>query len=233
MICYISIVDDNSSDAEYIAELVKQWAKEAGYTVFLSVFPSAEAFLFEYEESKQLDILLLDIEMKGMDGVMLAKKLRQNNCTAQFIFITGFPDFIAEGYEVDALHYLMKPVAPRKLSDVLKKASANLKKAEKRLCITYDHKIDFVPLSEIYYIEAQRQYIFIRAKHGDYRMKNSLAEIKKELDEYFIQCQRSFLVNLEYVVKITNSCVVLKNGLEVPISRGMAKEIGKEMIRLF
>ena len=64
MICYISIVDDNSSDAEYIAELVKQWAKEAGYTVFLSVFPSAEAFLFEYEESKQLDILLLDIEMK-------------------------------------------------------------------------------------------------------------------------------------------------------------------------
>ena len=64
-------------------------------------------------------------------------------------------------------------------------------------------------------------------------MKNSLAEIKKELDEYFIQCQRSFLVNLEYVAKITNSCVVLKNGMEVPISRGMAKEIGKEMIRLF
>lgn len=233
MIYYISIVDDNLSDAEYIAVLVRQWARETGYTVFLSVFPSAEAFLFEYEESKQLDILLLDIEMKGMDGIMLAKKLRQSNCMAQLIFITGFPDFIAEGYEVDALHYLMKPVALEKLSAVLKKAAANLKKAEKRLCITYDRKIDFVPISEIYYIEAQRQYIFIRAEHGDYRMKNSLAEIKKELDEYFIQCQRSFLVNLRHVVKITSCCVVLKNGMEVPISRGMAKEIGKEIIRLF
>lgn len=66
-----------------------------------------------------------------------------------------------------------------------------------------------------------------------YRMKKSLAETGNELNEYFFKCQRSYLVNLWHVTQIRSSCVVLKNGEEVPISRGMAEKIGKEMIRLF
>ncbi|MBQ9718814.1 MAG: LytTR family transcriptional regulator [Clostridia bacterium] len=64
-------------------------------------------------------------------------------------------------------------------------------------------------------------------------MKGSLSDMEKQLDEYFIKCQRSFVVNLRYVTRIKNDCVLLKNGSEVPISRGMAEKIGKEIIRLF
>ena len=229
----IAIVDDSRQDIEYVAALVRKWAMAAGHTTVLSLFHSAEAFLFAREDGQRIDMLLLDIEMGAMNGVELAKKLRQTDALVQLVFITGFPDFIAEGYEVDALHYLMKPVVPEKLAAVLDKAAANLAKTEKRLCVTYDRRTDFIPLSQIYYIEAQKQYVLIHAAGGDYRMKASLAETKEALNEYFFQCQRSFLVNLRYVVQIKSDGVRLKNGAEVPISRGMAEKIGREMIRLF
>lgn len=71
---------------------------------------SAEKFLFHYADDKAWDILLLDIEMGAMDGVTMAKRVRQDNEAVQIVFITGYSDYIAEGYEVAALHYLMKPV---------------------------------------------------------------------------------------------------------------------------
>ena len=229
----LAICDDEQSQIEYVASLVSLWGANEGHTCEIRTFPSAEAFLFAYEDDKSYDILLLDIEMGRMNGVDLAKTIRQFNDTIQIVFITGFPDFIGEGYEVSALHYLMKPVSEKKLHMVLNKAAANLAKAEKRLCITHDRQTDFIPLSQITYIEAQKQYVEIHTSDALYRMKSSLADIESKLDEYFSRCQRSFIVNLRYVTRIKNDCVVLKNGAEVPISRGMAEKIGKEIIRLF
>lgn len=229
----ISIIDDNETDTEYITTLVKGWAEAAEHTLELSAFPSSEAFLFEYENGLGFDILLLDIEMGGMNGVELAKKVRERDGTVQMVFITGFPDFIAEGYEVSALHYLMKPVSLEKLYTVLDKAAVNLSKSEKRLRVTHDRQTDLIPLSRILYVEAQKQYVLIHTPEETYRMKTTLAETKDALDEFFFQCQRSFLVNLWYVAQVKTGCVVLKNGEEIPISRGMSEVIGKEIIRLF
>ena len=229
----IAIIDDNSTDTEYAAALVERWAESAGHSLRIFTFPSAEAFLFQYEDEQGFDILLLDIEMKEMNGVDLAKKVRQGNDAVQIIFITGYPDFVAEGYEVSALHYLMKPVSSEKLHEVLHKAASNLAKTEKRLCVTYDRRTDFVPLSQILYVEAQKQYVVIHTFAENYRMKRSFAETVEALDEFFFKCQRSFCVNLCHITRIGGSSVLLKNGEEVPISRGMAEKIGKEMIRLF
>lgn len=229
----ISVIDDNDADTEYISALVARWAKESGHTAHILAFPSAEAFLFQYEEEKAFDILLLDIEMGEMNGVDLAKKIRLQNDAVQIVFITGYPDFIAQGYEVDALHYLMKPVSYEKLYAVLQKAAARLEKAEKRLRVTYDHSTELVPFSRILYVEAQKQYVLIHTFDETYRMKRSFNKILEELDEFFYKCQRSFCVNLSHVTRIKNNSVVLKNGEEIPISRGMAEKIGKEMIRLF
>lgn len=168
-----------------------------------------------------------------LNGVELARKIRQENGTVQIVFITGFPDFMAEGYEVSALHYLMKPVSREKLFQVLDRAAANLTRTEKRLKVVFDRQTDFVPLDQILYVEAQRQYVVVHTAGGSCRMKASLADTAKELDERFYRCQRSFLVNLSYVVRIKGNCVVLKNGEEIPISRGAGEEIGKAIIQLF
>lgn len=229
----IAILEDNPTEAEYVTALVDRWGKEAGHTLNIAGYPSAEAFLFQYEDHKSVDILLLDIEMGQMNGMELARRIRQADEMMQMVFITGYPDFISEGYEVSALHYLMKPVSHEKLWAVLDKAAARLAREEKRLGVTYDRKTDYVPLSRILYVEAQKQYVLIHTLEETYRMKKSLAKTEEELDEYFLQVHRSFCVNLRHVVQIKSSGVVLKNGEEIPISRGMAETIGREMIRLF
>lgn len=228
-----AIVDDSEMDAEYVGSLLKEWARERQIDVSAERFASAESFLFRYADEKAWDILLLDIEMGEMDGVQLAKKLRQTNQAVQLVFITGFSDFMAEGYEVSALHYLMKPVRKEKLFAVLDRAAENLGRREKRLRVAFDRQEEWLPLSQITYIEAQKQYVVIHTQTREYRMKATLADTEKELDEYFLKCQRSFIVNLRHVLRISSDCVELKNGVQVPISRGMAQTIGKEIIRLF
>ncbi|MBR4205042.1 MAG: response regulator transcription factor [Clostridia bacterium] len=229
----IAVIDDRPADRDYIAALVSRWAKDRDTAVTAVPFPSAEAFLFDYSEDKNFDILLLDIEMGAINGVELAKTVRAENDAVQMVFITGFPDFIAEGYEVSAVHYLMKPVDQDKLFSALDRAAANLVKSERRLHVTFERRTDYVPFSKILYLEAQKQYVRIVTEGEEYRMKASLAETAAQLDEFFFPCQRSFIVNLRHVARILPDRVVLKNGAEVPISRGVAEKIGREIIHLF
>ena len=132
----IAICDDSDADRQYVFDMVKAWAEASGHTVQVDSFPSAESFLFRYEEENDYDILLLDIEMGGMDGVSMAKRIRRENAAVQIVFITGYSDYIAEGYEVAALHYLMKPVSRDKLFAVLDRAAENCRRNAR--CLTLD-----------------------------------------------------------------------------------------------
>lgn len=127
----IAICDDEQKDRDFVAALSRRWAEQRGNTVELTEFSSAEQFLFCYGEQSDYDILLLDIEMGQMDGVQLAKQLRQKNETIQIVFVTGYSDYISEGYEVAALHYLMKPVREEKFFSVLDRAADKLRKNER------------------------------------------------------------------------------------------------------
>ncbi len=233
MSCKIAVCDDCAADSQYLSALAADWARSTGRPAVIKKFSSAEAFLFCYETENDFDILLLDIEMGECSGVELAKKIRRDNKTVQIVFITGFPDFMAEGYEVSALHYLMKPVAADKLNCVLERAAQNLAKAERRLKVVFDRRTDFIPFSRILYAEAQKQYVVIHTAQESYRTKASLGQIQTELDERFFKCQRSFLVNLSYVTRIRSGSVLLSSGEEIPISRGAAEAIGKAIIELF
>lgn len=117
-----AVCDDSAADADYVRGIVAHWAEQRGVALECRAFSSAEQFLFCYEEDKNFDLLLLDVEMPGADGVTLAKTVRQENEAVQIVFITGYSDYIAEGYDVAALHYLMKPVRPEKLCAVLDRA---------------------------------------------------------------------------------------------------------------
>ena len=97
----IAICDDSQADAEYIATLVKEWAKDR--IVKIRTYPSAEAFMFNYAEEKDFDILLLDIEMGKMDGVTMAKAIRQDNESVQIVFITGYSEYIADGTALERI----------------------------------------------------------------------------------------------------------------------------------
>ncbi len=229
----IAVCDDEEFQTTYISERVRLWASDRSHIAEIHTFPSAESFLFSFSEEKDFDILLLDIEMKKMNGVDLARSVRSESDRIQIVFITGFPDFIAEGYEVAALHYLMKPLDTDKLYGVLDRAAKNLGREEKRLAITFMRETSYIPFDKISYIEAQLQYVTVHTDSGEARAKISLSEIETQLDDRFFRCQRSFIINLSYVKKIKTAAVVLKSGEEIPIGRGMGEKIGKAIIKHF
>lgn len=230
----IAVCDDNPADAGYVADVIKRWAQARAVLMEIERFPSAEAFWFQYEENRCYDILFLDIEMEpeGMNGIELAAKLRKNDSSIQLVFVTGYMEYIADGYDVEALHYLLKPVTEEKLGSVLARALERVKAREKELFLQTTDGSVRVLNSEIRYLEVQRNYVTIHAAE-EYTVKRTIGDLEKELDESFYRTGRSFIVNLRFVRKITKTQVFLKDGAQVPLSRGLYESINRAMIQYF
>ena len=223
----IAICDDSAPDTEYLAALSREWAGDCPAQI--SAFSSAEAFLFQYEEEKDFDILLLDIEMDGMNGVTLAKALRRENERVQIIFITGYSDYIADGYDVAALHYLIKPVKKEQLFQVLDRARERLQKNEKELFLRTPDETVVMPIREIRYLEVRQNYVTVHGK-SDVTVKRTLGEFEKELDERFFRLGRSYIVNLNCVRRVTKTEVHLSDGGALPLPRGQYEPLNRALI---
>ena len=231
----IAVIDDQPADRDYIAALVTRWAKDRDTAVTTVPFPSAESFLFAYSEDKDFDILLLDIEMGTINGVELAKTVRAENDAVQMVFITGFPDFIAEGYEVSALHYLMKPVDRDKLFSVLDRAAANLGKAERWILLPSGDGQTRIRLDRILYAEAFGHDLTVHTEDGDFAFRKTIGAWEAELgpEAGFVRCHRSVLVNLRFVSKITKIDVILDDGTALPLARNAAQAVNLAFIRYY
>lgn len=225
-----AICDDNSIDSNYVYELVKKWSNENKYQVDIETFSSAESFLFHYVDNKDYDVLLLDIEMKKMDGVSLAREIRKTNKNVQIIFITGYSEYIAEGYDVEALNYLMKPFKTEKLYEVLNKAVTKIIQNEKHLLLNTFDEIIRISLHDIIYIDVDRNYTTIHS-NKNYTIKMTLADIEKELDERFFRISRSIIINLKYINRVTKRDVYLTNGSILPLPRGKYESLNKAIIK--
>ncbi|MBQ6588804.1 MAG: response regulator transcription factor [Butyrivibrio sp.] len=225
----IAICDDTEIDRNFIKDIVTDWANKSGVKPDIHMFSSAEEFLFEYEDCKDYQILLLDIEMGQMDGVSLAKELRKTNDSAQIVFITGYSDYIAEGYEVSALHYLMKPVREEKLSEVLDRAVSKLGKDEKALMLESGGETNLVPIYRIRFIDVRGNYTTVHADK-EYTIKKTLSDEEKELDERFYRVGRSCIVNLTQISKVTKTDIFFNSGETVPLPRGSYEKVNRAII---
>lgn len=229
---YIAVCDDNEADVALVVSLIEKWKKEMMLPLQIESFLSAEAFLFAYETDRKYDLLFLDIEMEGMSGVELAKKLRGMGARLQLVFITGYMEYISEGYDVEALHYLMKPVTEIKLTEVLNRALERIKTRERELMLSLPDGIIKLPLYDIRYIEVSKNYVSVHTGET-FRVKKTLNELETELDDGFFRVHRSYIVGLRFIKKITKTEVILKDGTVVPLSRKMYNDLNQAMIRYF
>ena len=225
-----AVCDDNEAYAQYIAELAARWAERMAVPAEIERFSSAEAFLFRYEERRDFDVLLLDIEMAGMDGVELAKTIRRDNDGIQIVFITGYTDYIGQGYEVSALHYLIKPVDEEKFDQVLTRAAGRLARNEPFLTLELPGETVRVPLPEIRYIDVRQNYTTVHAKR-DYTLKRPLAEFEAALDQRFFRIGRSCIVNLTCIRRVTRTEAELTGGERLPLPRGQYEKVNRAIIR--
>ncbi len=225
----IAICDDNSSDIDYVSRFVKEWSKLRNLVIHIDTFPSAESLLFHYEDESDYDMLLLDIEMGQMNGVELAKAIRKKNKEVQIIFITGYTEYILDGYEVEALHYLLKPVSEDKMYTVFDRAVEKLGQKRKTLLVQKTGETIRIPLYEILYVEVVRNYVTIHARE-EISVKKTLGELEKELDETFFRVGRSYIVNLGAISKVTKKDVYLRNGEVIPLARNMYEALNRAII---
>lgn len=225
----IAVCDDSLADRDYVSDLVRQWAAAQGLEMELDRFSSAEAFWFRYAEEKNYDILLLDIEMGGMDGVTLARRLRRENDTVQIVFITGYSDYIAEGYEVEALHFLVKPVKKEQLLAVLNRAVEKLKKNEQVLHFTVDGQMLRIPVHQIRSVQVQGNYVTIHGRENC-TVKKTLSELEAMLDSRFYRVGRSAIVNLTRIRRVTKTDIFLDDGSQIPLPRGAYEGVNRAII---
>ena len=226
----VAIVDDSSVDAAFVEDILNTWAQDRQAGVQAQQFTSAENFLFHYADDKAWDILLLDIEMGAIDGVTMAKKVRTHNEAVQIVFITGYSDYIAEGYEVAALHYLMKPVNKDKLFTVLDRALEKRKQEERCLNLEAYGEMVRIPFYEIRYLDVHQNYVTVHAK-ADYTVKRTLGDVERELDDRFSRVGRSMIVNLKYIQRVTKTDVYLSDGTVLPLPRGAYEPLNRAIIQ--
>lgn len=225
----IAICDDEQNQIEYITSIVTSWSNHKGHSCEIRTFASAEAFLFEYEEDKAYDILLLDVEMKNMNGIELAKRIRKDNNRAEIIFITSHFEFVGEGYEVDALHYLIKPISVKKLTQVLTKAAEKLSVEPPSVVISCEGETVKLYESDILYVESFLHYIVIHTKDNEYKIKENISVFENKVSDVFYRIHRSYLVSLKYITRISRTSVNIGN-TELPLSRGKYDNINRAFI---
>lgn len=215
----IAVCDDEENQIEYMSSLVRNWARSTDKDISIRTFSSAEEFLFWYEEERDYDILLLDIEMRQTSGIELAGKIREEDDRMQIVFVTGYPDYMAEGYEVAALHYLLKPVSGEKMSKVLDRAAANMVKRERMILLRTEGVSQRIPADNIFYAEVLSHKVTFYTRDRKYETKLSISEAEEMLGGGFVRCHRSYVAGMRHVVCVTRNSVAFEDGRTIPLAR--------------
>ena len=175
----------------------------------------------------QYDIILLDIQMKHLDGMAAAEKIRLVDSDVIIIFITSTVQYAVQGYAVDALGYVLKPVPYTQFEQLFDKAMSRVqaKKSHVYVKVTVEDKQIKLDCDNIYYIESQRNNVIIHCIDDDYITLGPLKKFEEMLSPHgFSKCHNAYVVNLSYVDAVQKEEVLLATGVALPISRARKKE---------
>ena len=227
----IAICDDNESQISELRRLLGEWSADKPFALVIDEYISAESFLFSYPD-KPCDLILLDIEMNGINGMELAKKLRSDGDMLPIVFITGYSDYMSDGYEVEALHYLLKPVDKTKLFSVLDRYIKR-RAPESEIMLTCDEGSLHISHEMIVYCEAVGKKTHMHMRDKVIVCNSGISTMKNMLPEEFVFCHRSYIVNMRYVRSIGKTDIMLDSGEKIPLSRRLYKEVNERFIRYY
>ena len=223
----IAIVDDEAEQRQLLAGYVSEFAKQKQIRAECVEFASCLDFVSDYKVP--FDVILLDIEMPEMDGLAAAKKLREVDTRAVIIFVTNMAQYAINGYEVDAMDFMVKPVSYFNLSLKLNKALRYVSR-QKSFVISAGGTTVVLGREDIYYVEGHNQYVVYHTGKGEYKVHASLKATEESLGGGFSRCNNSFIVNLMYV-SATDANSALVAGERLPMSRARKKSFTDDLNR--
>ena len=234
---HVAVFDDERTALQVLAEEVCRWAEAEGEACSVETFASADAFWFVWEERKDLEVLLLDIEMPGMDGMELARRLRQAGEPIGIIFVTGNPDFALEGYDLEAVSYVMKPVRRERLHAALSRARERMARRAAVLLPLSGGELERLYIADICCLESDGHASIVWKKDGTKLVsKMGIQQLEQELEncsDAFFKPHRSYFINLAHVERIGKKDVRMGNQLLVPIARGKWEPLNQAYLRYF
>lgn len=213
----IAIVEDEAATRAEITSLLGRFAQEEHHEITVSAYPSADEFLAL--EKPAFDLILMDIELPGTDGMNAVRLLRERGVDTLVIFITNLAHYAVNGYSVNAFDFIVKPVTYFDLAMKLKRAFASLKKDFSfEFIIASRGEKTVINTSDLLYVEVQRHALIYHTLSGDYRMIGTIKSAADQLQDCpFAFCNQCYLVNLAFVEKIVKNTVFV-HGIELLIS---------------
>lgn len=228
----IGICDDEASMRKALRLLLETKLQLMGEDYRIFEYDSGEALAADGGPSWP-DILFLDIEMKQLSGMDTARLLRKRDAQTILIFVTAYPDFVFQGYEVHAFHYILKPYDERKIKNVLEQALKELGKSrEQFFALEQKSGTLKLPMKKILAFSSDRRKVAVLLDNGErLDFYGKLDEVEKKLPDYFIRCHNRHLVNLNHVEGLEKDCCICGT-MQFPVSRACRQSLEIAFARL-
>ena len=219
----IALIDDDKNQLNLLNDFIDKFAIENN--IYSSTFLYENPIIFITNYKSDYDAIFLDIEMPHMDGISLAKKIREKDQTVIIIFITNMQQYAIKGYEVEAIDFLVKPVGYFNFSNLMKKVvRITRSKEEKTININSNGNIRRIPISSIYYIEVSRHRITFHTEYGNVESWGALNALENELPKgMFSRCNACYLVAFRHIKYIDGEDVMVGKDV-LKISRMRKKD---------
>ncbi|WEV46820.1 LytTR family DNA-binding domain-containing protein [Bifidobacterium sp. ESL0690] len=219
----IGVVEDEPAACQKVLDYLNRYQSENGENFTVSVFDDGAKIVENYRPI--YDILLLDIEMKEMDGMEAARRIRKIDSSVVIVFITNASQYAINGYEVQALSYLLKPVPYFAFCQEIKRCiEAVRRQSDDSMLFEVGSQRTRVELKSIVYIESIRHTIIIHTLDGKLSITSTLKELETQLDGHdFFRSNSCYLVNLRHVTGIEDQDCIMSNGERLRISRPRKK----------
>lgn len=227
---HIVICDDEKQMSYHIRSMVSDFFRKKNREISLRTFLSGEELL-NYDG--QIDILFLDIQMKDIDGMETARRLREDRFQGFLIFITVLKEMVFRSFEVQAYDYLVKPVEEKQFERTMERLLASMHSAgEDSLLVQKGYEGRIIRKDEIVFCEIIDRKIYLNLVSGevlDYYER--IENLETKLDDRFFRCHRSYLINLKHLKGYKNGTAYMDNGKEVPVSRLRSREFSSVVLQ--
>ncbi|MGG1876713.1 LytTR family DNA-binding domain-containing protein [Paenibacillus cisolokensis] len=230
----VAICDDDELQRERVKEMLLTLSMKSGIEFEMVAFPSGESLIAHYnDQGAPFHILILDIEMGGVNGIQTARKLREmKQHHEQIVFLTSYAEYMLESFDVVTFQYLIKPIEPEVFEAKMLKLCQYFEERDQDILIirsAYEEIVlwqkDIIAIEAVksLTVKSRLKFTTVQAVYDGRGLISTYASALK--DSRFLQIHRSILINLLHVHKFSGNKVVMSNGMELPIGRSKVKEV--------
>lgn len=227
----IALCDDEALAREQLSCRIEELIEDTDSRLVYEFSSGTNAVRWLKNHPGEIDLLFLDVEMKDLNGMETAKAIREFDRNILLVFVTGYPDYVFEGYQAEALDYLIKPADSRRLLQVLSRAGERLKRdASSQFLLQNTDGIFRFRFQDIAYFYSDRRRVFLVSGEREYGFYGKLDQVEAQVGDSFVRIHQRYLVNPDYIKRLGAACVEL-SGISLPISRSLKASASGKIAR--